>query len=110
MKKIIWLVFLCALLIATIADAKDACSFQTTHARYGTTCQGSASSGPGASLAPFALLGTCTGNATGYFTCSGTQSFGGVVVPAVDKGQSTVNPDCTGQITYNKGTPEELDI
>jgi hypothetical protein len=59
---------------------------------------------------PFALLGTCTESATGYFTCDGTQSFGGVVVPAPAKGQSTVNSDCTGQITYNKGTPAELDI
>jgi len=31
-------------------------------------------------------------------------------VPAPAKGQSTVNSDCTGQITYNKGTPQELDI
>lgn len=30
--------------------------------------------------------------------------------PAVDEGQSIVNSDCTGQITYNKGTPQELDI
>jgi len=102
--------FSLALLIATTADAQDKCSFQTIHARYGATCQGSVSPGPGAPLVPFALLGTCTGNATGYFTCSGTQSFGGVVEPAPAKGQSTVNSDCTGQITYNKGTPAELDI
>jgi hypothetical protein len=28
----------------------------------------------------------------------------------VDEGQGTVNPDCTGQVTYNKGTSSELDI
>jgi hypothetical protein len=102
--------FSLALLIVTTADAQNKCSFQTIHARYGATCQGSVSPSSGAPLVPFALLGTCAGNATGYFTCSGTQSFGGVVVPAPAEGQSTVNSDCTGQITYNKGTPEELDI
>ena len=25
-------------------------------------------------------------------------------------GKTTVNPDCTGTITYNKGTPTELNI
>jgi len=111
MNKIMLLVmFSLGLLVATTANAQDKCSFQTTHARYGATCQGSVSLGPGPPLVPFALLGTCTGSATGYFTCDGTQSFGGVVVPAPAKGQSTVNSDCTGQITYNKGTPQELDI
>lgn len=111
MNKITWLVSLSVVwLIVTPADGQNKCSFQTIHARYGATCQGSVSPNSGAPLVPFALLGTCTGNATGYFTCSGTQSFGGVVVPAPAEGQSAVNSDCTGQITYNKGTPEELDI
>ncbi len=110
MKRITWSVsFVLALLITTSAEGQNKCSFQTIHARYGATCQGSVSPNPGAPLLPFVLLGTCTGNATGYFTCNGTQSFGGVVVPAPAEGQSTVNADCTGQITSNKGTPEELD-
>ena len=33
-----------------------------------------------------------------------------MLVPVVDAGQSTVNADCTGQVTYNKGTLTELDI
>src|ERR1700731_3808766 len=45
-----------------------------------------------------------------FSKCNGTQSFDGTVVPAVDEGKSIVNSDCTGQITYNKGPPQELDI
>ncbi|MGH9517828.1 MAG: hypothetical protein ACRD3P_19345 [Terriglobales bacterium] len=103
------LIFVCALLTSS-AFGQDKCSVRTTQARYGTTCQGFVSTGSGQPLAPFTLLGTCTGDANGFFTCAGTQSFGGFVVPAVDEGQSSVNPDCTGQITYNNGTPSELDI
>jgi hypothetical protein len=110
MKRNGWLlIFTCALLAGS-ALAQDKCSVRTTHARYGTTCQGFVSTGPGQPLAPYTLLGTCTGDAHGFFTCQGTQSFGGFVVPALDEGQGTVNPDCTGQITYNQGTPSELDI
>jgi hypothetical protein len=110
MKRNGWLlIFVCSLL-ASSAFAQDKCSVRTTHARYGTTCQGFVSTGAGQPLAPYTLLGTCTGDANGFFTCQGTQSFGGLVVPALDQGQGTVNPDCTGQITYNQGTPSELDI
>ena len=103
----------CVLLLLSTARAQDACSFQTIHARYGATCQGFVFAGPGnftpgASLSPFSLLGICKGNATGYFTCSGTQSIGGVIIPAPAAGQSIVNPNCGGQITYNKGTPQQL--
>lgn len=110
MKKSSWFVLVVYTLLASSATAQNKCTFQTTHARYGTTCQGFVSTAPGSPLAPFSLLGTCTGDANGFFKCNGTQSFDGTVVPAVDEGQSIVNPDCIGQITYNKGTPQELDI
>jgi hypothetical protein len=113
MKRNCWLLVFVFALLASSALAQDKCSVRTTHARYGTTCQGFVYAGPdfaGQPLAPYTLLGTCTGDAHGYFTCEGTQSFGGFVVPALDEGQGTVNPDCTGQITYNKATPSELDI
>jgi len=110
MKRSSWFLLIVCTLLASSAAAQNKCTFLTTHARYGTTCQGFVSTTPGAPLAPFSLLGTCTGDANGFFNCSGTQSFDGIVVPAVDAGQSIVNPDCTGQVTYNKGTPGELDI
>jgi hypothetical protein len=109
MTKSSWFVLIVCTLLSSAA-AQNKCTFHTTHARYGTTCQGFVSTAPGNPLAPFSLLGTCTGDANGFFKCRGTQSFDGTVVPAVDKGQSIVNPDCTGQITYNKGTKQELDI
>jgi hypothetical protein len=110
MKRNCWLLIFVGALLANSAVAQDKCSVRTTHARYGTTCQGFVSTGAGQPLAPYTLLGTCTGDAHGFFTCQGTQSFGGFVVPALDEGQGTVNTDCTGQITYNQGTPSELDI
>ena len=110
MKRSSWFVLIVGTLLASPAAAQNKCTFHTTNARYGTTCQGFVSTAPGAPLTPFSLLGTCTGDANGFFNCSGTQSFDGTVVPAVDAGQSIVNPDCTGQITYNKGTSSELDI
>src|SRR5437588_12653425 len=75
-------------LLASSAAAQNKCTFHTTNARYGTTCQGFVSTAPGAPLTPFTLLGTCTGDANGFFNCSGTQSFDGTVLPAVDEGQS----------------------
>jgi hypothetical protein len=110
MKRSSWLVLIVCTLLAGSAAAQNKCTFHTTNARYSTTCQGFASTAPGAPLTPFSLLGTCTGDANGFFNCSGTQSFDGTVVPAADAGQSIVNPDCTGQIIYNKGTSLELDI
>src|SRR5882762_9264834 len=62
------------------------------------------------SLSAVLVARTCRSDSGGFFKCNGTQSFGGVVVPAVDEGQSIINSDCTGQITYNKGTQQELDI
>jgi len=110
MKNGSWFVLIICTLLASSAAAQNKCTFHTTNARYGTTCQGFVATAPGAPLTPFSLLGTCTGDANGFFTCNGTQSFDGTVLPAVDQGQSIVNSDCTGQITYNKGTSSELDI
>jgi hypothetical protein len=46
--------------------------------------------------------------------CSGTTTIniGGLAVISSAKavGKTTVNSDCTGNITYNKGTPTELNI
>ena len=47
MKKSIWLLMACTLLAASAA-AQNKCTFQTTHARYATTCQGFVSTAAGA--------------------------------------------------------------
>jgi hypothetical protein len=52
MKRNCWLfIFVCALL-ASSAFGQEKCSVRTTHARYGTTCQGVVSTGAGQPLAP----------------------------------------------------------
>src|SRR5437660_8022736 len=56
------LILVCALLTSS-AFGEGKCSVRTTHARYGTTCQGFVSTGAGQPLVPFSLLGTCTGDA-----------------------------------------------
>jgi hypothetical protein len=53
---------------------------------------------------------TCTGDANGFFKCTGTQSFDGVVVPSVAQGPAFVKSDWHWQITYDQGTPQELDF
>jgi hypothetical protein len=110
MKTKSCLVLVAFTLLASSAVAQNKCTVKTVHARYATTCEGSVATVAGGALLPFTLLGTCSADSTGFFTCNGTESFNGVVVPAVDTGQSIVNSDCTGQITYNKGTASELDI
>jgi hypothetical protein len=110
MKTRNWLLIIACVLLATSVFAENKCNFRTIAARYGATCQGFVATSPGGTLTPFSLLGTCKGDANGFFKCTGTQSFDGTVVPAINDGQSIVNSDCTGQITYNKGTLQELDI
>src|SRR5258707_11868750 len=102
-KSSLFLLIVCTLL-ASSAAAQNKCTVHTTNAPYRTTCQGFVSTAPGTPLAPFTLLRPCTGDANGFFNCSGTQSFDGTVLPAVDAGQSIVNSDSTAQATYNKGT------
>jgi hypothetical protein len=110
MKTKSCLVLVACTLLASSAAAQNKCTVKTVNARYGTTCRGFVATATGGALLPFTLLGTCSADSTGFFTCNGTESFDGVVVPAVDTGQAVVNSDCTGQITYNKGTDSELDI
>ena len=110
MKDISCLMAVAYLLLATSALAEGKCSSRTIHARYGVTCQGSVSTSPGVPLAPYALMTTCTGNANAFFKCTGTQSFDGTVVPSVAQGPASVNSDCTGKITFDRGTPQELDF
>jgi hypothetical protein len=57
-------------------------------------------------------VGVATGDADGNWSGTVAINIGGqVVIPASSvTGKTTVNPDCTGTITYNKGTPTELNI
>src|SRR5438552_13951404 len=48
MKKSSWFVLIVCTLLASSAAAQNKCTFHTTHARYGTSCQGFVSTAPGA--------------------------------------------------------------
>jgi hypothetical protein len=57
-------------------------------------------------------VGVATGDADGNWSGTTTINIGGaMVIPGAQvTGKTTVNPDCTGTITYNKGTANELNI
>jgi hypothetical protein len=58
---------------------------------------------------PFAVNSLLTLSG-GNFSFKGTQSFNGVIVPAVGTGTYTVNDDCTGSATDTNGTPYQFVI
>ena len=73
--------------------------------------------GRGASATTLAIIPTraganCHRDADGNWSGTTTINIGGLtVIPGAKvTGKTTVNPDCTGTITYNKGTPTELNI
>jgi len=57
-------------------------------------------------------LGLATGDRDGNFTGSTTVNIGGLILipDAKVSGKATINPNCTGNITYNKGTPALLTV
>jgi hypothetical protein len=107
---------LCATLMAVVfipaAHAQGACTNASAAGTYSVTCSGFTAAGPGASLVPIMQVGVATGDADGNWSGTVAINIGGqTVIPASSvAGKTTVNPDCTGTITYNKGTPTELNI
>lgn len=65
-------------------------------------CSGWMSLGQGQPQVPFVSLGTASMDASGMVTGTSTASIGGAIVTQVMKGQPTVNPDCTGTVTYTQ--------
>jgi len=93
-------------------DAPEACTNATAAGTYSVTCTGWTAAGPNGSLVPIKQVGVATGDRDGNFTGSTTINVGGqLVIPNFPaNGKATVAPDCTGNVTYNKGTPAELNI
>jgi hypothetical protein len=114
--KIKWL-FLCSTLMVIAfvfipaVQAQGLCTNATAAGTYSVTCSGFTAV-PGGPLVPIMQVGVATGDADGNWSGSVTTNIGGqTVIPASSvTGKTTVNPDCTGTITYNKGTPTELNI
>jgi hypothetical protein len=63
-------------------------------------------------LVPIKQVGVATGDASGFWTGATTINIAGqIIIPrATVSGQAILNPDCTGSIAYNKGTPSEVNI
>ena len=88
------------------------CSASSAAGTYTVTCSGWTAAGPNGALVPMMQVGTATSDAEGNWTGSTVVNIGGqVVIPdAKVSGKAVVKPDCTGNVTYNKGTPGELNI
>ena len=104
---------ICIVILAEVASAQSnhACTNSATAGKYSVACSGW-TTGPGGSLVPIKQVGVATGDRSGFWTGATTINIAGqTIIPnATVSGQAVVNADCTGTITYNKGTPSELNI
>ena len=104
-----------AVLFAPGAQAQggpNACTNAGVAGTYTVTCSGYTAAGPAGSFVPMMQVGFATGDADGNWSGSVTINIGGQTVIPSSKvtGKASLNPDCTGTITYNKGTPTEVNI
>lgn len=110
------LTILIAVLLITFTPAayaqggQNTCTNAASAGTYSVTCSGWTATPAG--LVPIMQVGVATGDPDGNWSGTTTVNIGGQMVIAGVKvtGKSTVNPDCTGTITYNKGTPTELNL
>jgi hypothetical protein len=101
-----------AIVFTPAAYAQGVCTNAGAAGTYSVTCSGFTAAGPTASLVPMMQVGIAAGDADGNWSGTVATNIGGqTVIPSAKvTGKTTVNPDCTGTITYNKGTPTELNI
>ena len=99
-----------AIVFIPAAHAQGVCTNTAAAGTYSVTCSGFTAAG--GSLVPIMQVGVVTGDADGNWSGTvATNICGQTVIPASSvTGKTTVQPDCTGTITYNKGTPTELNI
>jgi hypothetical protein len=105
--------FLSVAVVFTPASyAQGTCTNAAAAGTYSFTCSGWTAAGPGGSLLPIMQVGIATGDSDGNWSGTATINIGGAtMIPGAKlTGTTTVNPDCTGTITYNKGTATELNI
>jgi hypothetical protein len=114
-KKSLFLMLMAAAVLSSTASAQgnpNVCTNVSAAGAYSFSCSGWTAAGVGGSLLPMMQVGVVSADADGNWSGSSTINIGGqIVIPdAKVTGKTTVNPDCTGNITYNKGTPAELNI
>jgi hypothetical protein len=107
------LTFICGVVILPAAFGQSspaACTHSSAAGTYSVSCSGWVS--VGGSFVPIRQLGIATGDATGSWTGVTTINIAGqsIVPKATVSGQATLDPDCTGSITYNKGTAGEINL
>jgi hypothetical protein len=85
------------------AVAQGSCGIRTVReANWGVTCEGNLTPAPNASLVPARLLGTCTSNYDGTFSCEATVSLAGMILTQTTTGKAVVDENCTGSIKYTQ--------
>lgn len=101
-----------AVVFTPAAYAQGTCTNAVAAGTYSFTCSGWVAAGPGGSLLPIMQVGVATGDSDGNWSGTATINIGGAtVIPGAKlTGTTTVAADCTGTITYNKGTSTELNI
>jgi hypothetical protein len=109
--KISWIICIILITAAALSAQGPFCSNQTSAGTYAVTCSGWTAAGPGGTLVPVMQVGTAKGDENGNWAGSTTLNIAGqIVLTAPVSGKAVTNPDCTGSVTYNKGTPNELNI
>lgn len=113
MRKLV-LTVVCNGMLVTAASAQStphACTTSAIAGTYSVACSGW-TAGAGGSLVPIKEVGIVTGDPSGFWTGATTINIAGqtIIPKATISGQAVMNPDCTGTITYNKGTPSEINI
>lgn len=88
-------IVLCA--FAPAAYAAPRCDQDTTQGTWVYTCEGTL---PTPNQTETRILGRCSANRTGYFTCAGNANVGGQIVAQALQGQANSNANCTGRIVY----------
>ena len=86
------------------------CSNDAVAGTYVASCTGFITPVANGPSLPMTVLGTVTGDLSGYFSGIGTNMIAGAMTTAAMAGPAQVNSDCTGKITYNKGTPGEMNV
>ena len=86
------------------------CSNDTVAGTYVVSCEGFITPVANGPSFPMTVLGTVTGDSSGNFSGIATNMVAGAMTTAPVAGPAQVNSDCTGKITYNKGTPGEMNV
>ena len=109
--KISWIICIILITAAALSAQGPFCSNQTSAGTYAVTCSGWVAAGPGGSLVPVMHVGIATGDESGNWIGTTTVNIAGqTTFTAAVTGKAVTNSDCTGSVTYNKGTPNEMNV